>query len=212
MNITVQNLSMENLHQKKDQVAKETNLFMNSEQHELKTPAVKRTNFGKQNLNLFQNISNSTSSTASSSDNNSEEFNCPERQFRFSQIVIDTNDDLESRIHDWLDKQNVIITNPYDKIADYYHQLRIQAFNRFIDCFSINENCENDPFKLETFQAHNNLSRQQSTLVMSSSPIIQRRNKILSSDNPKDHKQFSLRKNLRNGIGEEVVISEFQHA
>ncbi|KAL4460482.1 hypothetical protein ABPG74_000233 [Tetrahymena malaccensis] len=211
MSLNVQELNFENIHDKKDQIAKETNLFMNSEEHELKTPAVKRTNFGKQNLNLFQNISNSTSSTASSNDNN-EEFNCPERQFKFSQIVIDTSDDLESRIHEWLDKQNVIITNPYDKIADYYHQLRIQAFNRFIDCLSINENSLIDPYKLENFQAPINLSRQQSTLVMSSSPIIQRRNKILSSDNPKDHKQFSLRKNLRNDLGEEVIISEFQHA
>ncbi|KAL4507057.1 hypothetical protein ABPG72_001850 [Tetrahymena utriculariae] len=211
MSITAQNLCLENVHENKDQIAKETNLFMNIEERELKIPVVKRTNFGKQNLNLFQNISNSTSSTASSN-NNSEEFNCSERQFKVSQIVIDTSDDLESRIHEWLDKQNVIITNPYDKIADYYHQLRIQAFNRFIDCLSINENCQSDPFKLENFQSLSNLSRQYSTLVMSSSPIIQRRNKILSSDNPKDHKQFSLRINQRNVMGEEVVISEFQHA
>lgn len=49
---------------------------------------------------------------------------CGDKLLKFESIEIDSKNDIEQRIHEWLDKEDVRISDPAEKLANYFHSAR----------------------------------------------------------------------------------------
>ncbi|KAL4454908.1 hypothetical protein ABPG74_006290 [Tetrahymena malaccensis] len=62
--------------------------------------------------------------------NNFQEQNDDSNVLKSEQLILDESNDIEMRINEWLDKNNIKMVRPEDIIHDFYHKIRIQALQQ----------------------------------------------------------------------------------